>query len=74
MYVFTNCEKKVLFENEFQNDICVILKPKMCCMRNERVEARECMGKLRLEVRDCMKNGRVGVRCMSNARFEALES
>ena len=34
-----------------KNDICMILKPKRCCMINALLEVRDCMRNVQIEVR-----------------------
>ena len=44
-----------------KDDICVILKPKRCCMRNAWFKVCNCMRMLRFEACDCMKKVRFEV-------------
>ena len=45
-----------------KNDICMILKPKRCCMRNVPFEVRDCMRNAQFEVCDCIKKVQFEVR------------
>ena len=59
----------LLFENWCQNDICMILKTKRCCMRNARFKICDCIRELQFKVCDCMKKVRFRNISLQTAHF-----
>ena len=53
--------KKKCLKMGVKNGICMILKPKTCCMRNARFEVRDCMRKVRFKYLTAWK--RCGSKC-----------